>query len=163
MEGGIGKIWKNNPSSGPWFPGLAGFVFFQGWVSGIPVVRLFSATVRSAAESLARFGPPGSEPDTPSPGLAPGLAADRSGARCRAAAVLGGGCRSCAWRRRLAVLLAEAGCRPAAVGDAVPSCPAGPGTVACSIIRSVRDRPDQRSAPAKFPLHNHLHSTAYSQ
>ena len=66
--------------------------FFEGWVSGIPMVRLFFATVRSAAESLARFGPPGSGQGTPSPGLAPGRAADRSGGqvpcRSRAGAVL---------------------------------------------------------------------------
>lgn len=48
------------------------FSKFQGWGSGIPTGRLFRCTEWSAAESLARFSPPGSAPGTPSPGFSPG-------------------------------------------------------------------------------------------
>ena len=57
--------------------------------SEYPGGEVIRCTEWSAAESLARFGPPGFGLGTPSPGLALGLAADRGGARCRTAAVLG--------------------------------------------------------------------------
>jgi hypothetical protein len=155
MEGGIGKIWKNNHGPGPWLS-VALICFLRG---GLVVslhrgyFPLLSGARRSPWHDSAPRVP---SLVPPPPGSVPGRAADRSGARCRAAAgpcraVLGGGCRSGAGWQRLTVLLAEAGCRAVLGGDWVPSCPAGPGTVACSIMIAVRDRPDQRSAPAKFP------------